>query len=202
MKHEAIETNVGLMIVGIIIAISFGTLVELVPLMFLKETNEPIAGLKPLPALELEGRDIYIREGCNTCHSQMIRPLRAETERYGHYSVAGEFVYDHPFLWGSKRTGPDLARVGGRYSDDWHRAHLYNPRDVVPESNMPAFPWLFEKTISGDKTGTKMEALRTVGVPYTDDDIAGAKAAVEGKKEIDALVAYLQQLGLLLKSRR
>lgn len=202
MKHEAIETNVGLMIVGIIVAISFGTLVELVPLMFLKETNEPIAGLKPLPALELEGRDIYIREGCNTCHSQMIRPLRAETERYGHYSVAGEFVYDHPFLWGSKRTGPDLARVGGRYSDDWHRAHLYNPRDVVPESNMPAFPWLFEKTISGDKTGTKMDALRTVGVPYTDDDIAGAKAAVEGKKEIDALVAYLQQLGLLLKSRR
>ncbi len=140
MKHEAVEKNVGLMIILIIVALSFGTLVELVPLMFGKQTNEPIAGLKPLPALELEGRDIYIREGCNTCHSQMIRPLRAETERYGHYSVAGESVYDHPFLWGSKRTGPDLARVGKRYSDDWHRAHMYNPRDVVPESNMPAFP--------------------------------------------------------------
>ena len=202
MKHEAVETNIGLMIVGMIIAISFGTLVELVPLMFIKETNEPIAGLKPLPALELEGRDIYIREGCNTCHSQMIRPLRAETERYGHYSVAGEFVYDHPFLWGSKRTGPDLARVGGRYSDDWHRAHLYNPRDVVPESNMPAFPWLFEKTLSGEHTAQKMTSLRMVGVPYTDDDIADAAAAVAGKKEIDALVASLQQLGLLLQSRR
>ncbi|RLQ21473.1 cytochrome-c oxidase, cbb3-type subunit II [Seongchinamella sediminis] len=202
MKHEAVETNVGLMIIGIIIAISFGTLVELVPLMFIKETNEPIAGLKPLPALELEGRDIYIREGCNTCHSQMIRPLRAETERYGHYSVAGEHVYEHPFLWGSKRTGPDLARVGKRYSDDWHRAHLYNPRDVVPESNMPAFPWLFEKELSGESTGRKMSSLRAVGVPYTDEDIAGAKAAVEGKKEIDALVAYLQQLGTLLQSRR
>jgi cytochrome c oxidase cbb3-type subunit 2 len=202
MKHEVIETNVGLMMIGIVIALSFGTLVELVPLMFLKETNEPIAGLKPLPALELEGRDIYIREGCNTCHSQMIRPLRAETERYGHYSVAGEHVYEHPFLWGSKRTGPDLARVGKRYSDDWHRAHLYNPRDVVPESNMPAFPWLFDKELSGDLTGKKMSSLRIVGVPYTDDDVAGAKAAVEGKKEIDALVAYLQQLGTLLQSRR
>lgn len=202
MKHEAVETNIGLMIVGIIVAISFGTLVELVPLMFLEETNEPIAGLMPLPALELEGRDIYIREGCNTCHSQMIRPLRAETERYGHYSVAGEHVYEHPFLWGSKRTGPDLARVGKRYSDDWHRAHMYNPRDVVPESNMPAFPWLFDKELSGDLTGKKMSSLRTVGVPYTDEDIAGAKAAVEGKKEIDAVVAYLQQLGTLLQSRR
>ena len=202
MKHEAIETNVGLMMIGIVIALSFGTLVELTPLFFIKETNEPIAGLKPLPALELEGRDIYIREGCNTCHSQMIRPLRAETERYGHYSVAGEHVYEHPFLWGSKRTGPDLARVGKRYSDDWHRAHMYNPRDVVPESNMPAFPWLFDKTLSGDLTGKKMASLRMVGVPYTDDDIAGAKAAVEGKKEIDALVAYLQQLGTLLQSRR
>ncbi len=202
MKHDAVEKNVGLMIILIIVALSFGTLVELVPLLFAKETNEPIAGLKPLPALELEGRDIYIREGCNTCHSQMIRPLRAETERYGHYSVAGELVYDHPFLFGSKRTGPDLARVGQRYSDDWHRAHLYNPRDVVPESNMPAFPWLFEATLSGDKTGDKMAALRMVGVPYTDDDIAGAKAAVEGKQEIEALVAYLQQLGTLLQSRR
>ena len=202
MKHEAVEKNVGLMIILIIVALSFGTLVELVPLIFGKEVNEPIAGLKPLSAMELEGRDIYIREGCNTCHSQMIRPLRAETERYGHYSVAGEFVYDHPFLFGSKRTGPDLARVGKRYSDDWHRAHMYNPRDVVPESNMPAFPWLFEKKINGDKTGSKMAALRAVGVPYTDEDIAGAKAAVDGKAEIDALIAYLQQLGTLLQSRR
>ena len=190
------------MIVLTLVALSFGTLVELVPLMFAKETNEPIAGLKPLSALQLEGRDIYVREGCNTCHSQMIRPLRAETERYGHYSVAGEFVYDHPFLWGSKRTGPDLARVGKRYSDDWHRAHLYNPRDVVPESNMPSFPWLFDNDINGEVTGTKMASLRTVGVPYTDDDIAGAAAAVAGKKEIDALVAYLQQLGTLLQSKR
>jgi cytochrome c oxidase cbb3-type subunit 2 len=202
MKHDVIEKNVGLMIVLTLVALSFGTLVELVPLMFAKETNEPIAGLKPLSALQLEGRDIYVREGCNTCHSQMIRPLRAETERYGHYSVAGEFVYDHPFLWGSKRTGPDLARVGKRYSDDWHRAHLYNPRDVVPESNMPSFPWLFDNDINGEVTGTKMASLRTVGVPYTDDDIAGAAAAVTGKKEIDALVAYLQQLGTLLQSKR
>ena len=202
MKHDVVEKNVGLMIILTIVALSFGTLVELVPLMFDKETNEPIAGLMPLPALELEGRDIYIREGCHTCHSQMIRPLRAETERYGHYSVAGESVYNHPFLWGSKRTGPDLARVGKRYSDDWHRAHLYNPRDVVPESNMPAFPWLFENEIKADVTGIKMARLRTVGVPYTDDDIAGAGAAVTGKKEIDALVAYLQQLGILLQSKR
>jgi cytochrome c oxidase cbb3-type subunit 2 len=202
MKHDAVEKNVGLMIILVIVAISFGTLVELVPLFFDKQTNSPIAGLKPLPALALEGRDIYIREGCNTCHSQMIRPLRAETERYGHYSVAGEFVYDHPFLWGSKRTGPDLARVGKRYSDDWHRAHLYNPRDVVPESNMPAFPWLFDDSVNPQRTGAKMSALRTVGVPYTDEDISGAAAAVEGKKEIDALVAYLQQLGTLLQSRR
>jgi len=202
MKHQAIEKNISVMIILIIVAISFGTLVELVPLIFGKQVNEPIAGLKPLPALELEGRDIYIREGCNTCHSQMIRPLRAETERYGHYSVAGESVYNHPFLWGSKRTGPDLARVGQRYSDDWHRAHLYNPRDVVPESNMPAFPWLFEDEVDATGTGAKMAALRSVGVPYTDDDIAGAEAAVAGKKEIDALVAYLQQLGTLLQSRR
>ncbi len=202
MKHEVVEKNVGLMIVFIIIAISFGTLVELVPLMFIKQTNEPLAGLKPLPAMVLEGRDIYIREGCNNCHSQMVRPLRAETERYGHYSVAGEFVYDHPFLWGSKRTGPDLARVGQRYSDDWHRAHLYNPRDVVPESNMPAYPWLFENELNSERTGKKMAALRKVGVPYSDADIAGAAAAVEGKLEIDALVAYLQQLGTLLQTRR
>ena len=202
MKHETVEKNVGLMIILVIVAISFGTLVELVPLFFSKQMSEPVAGLKPLPALELEGRDIYIREGCNTCHSQMIRPFRAETERYGHYSVAGEFVYDHPFLWGSKRTGPDLARVGGRYSDDWHRAHMYNPRDVVPESIMPSYPWLFDYDIDGSKTGDKMAALRVVGVPYTDDDIAGAAAAVEGKKEIDALIAYMQQLGTLLQTRR
>ncbi len=202
MKHDVVEKNIGIMIILIIVALSFGTLVELVPLIMSKNMQEPIAGLKPLPALQLEGRDIYIREGCNNCHSQMIRPLRAETERYGHYSVAGELVYNHPHLWGSKRTGPDLARVGERYSDAWHRAHLYNPRDVVPESNMPAFPWLFDNTLSGEDTGLKMAALRKVGVPYTDDDIAGAKTAVEGKKEIEAVVAYLQHLGLLLKSRR
>lgn len=202
MKHEVVEKNVGLMIVFIIIAISFGSLVELVPLIFGKQVSEPIAGLKPLPALELEGRDIYIREGCNNCHSQMIRPLRAETERYGHYSVAGELVYNHPHLWGSKRTGPDLARVGQRYSDDWHRAHMYNPRDVVPESNMPAYPWLFNNEINSERTPRKMIALRRVGVPYTDEDIAGATRAVEGRLEIDALIAYLQQLGTLLQTRR
>ncbi len=202
MKHEVVEKNIGLMMVLIIVAISFGALVELVPLIFGKEVREPIEGLKPLSALELEGRDIYVREGCNVCHSQMIRPLRAETERYGHFSVAGEFVYDHPFLWGSKRTGPDLARVGGRYSDDWHRAHLYNPRDLVPQSNMPAFPWLFDRDINGDRTGGKMAALRAVGVPYSDADIEGAAAAVSGKKEIDAVVAYLQQLGTLIQRRR
>jgi len=202
MKHEAVEKNIGLMIILVILALSFGTLVELTPLFFLKETNEPIAGLEPLDAVELEGRDIYIREGCYNCHSQMIRPLRAETERYGHYSVAGEFVYDHPFLWGSKRTGPDLARVGERYSDEWHRAHMYNPRDVVPESNMPAYPWLFENELNSEGVSAKMRALRLVGVPYSDQDIDGAAAAVEGKTEIDALVAYLQQLGTLIKTRR
>lgn len=202
MKHEVVEKNLGLMMGLILVAISFGALVELVPLIFGKQVNEPIDGLEPLSALELEGRDIYIREGCNVCHSQMIRPLRAETERYGHYSVAGEFVYEHPFLWGSKRTGPDLARVGGRYSDDWHRAHLYNPRDLVPQSNMPAFPWLFDNEVDAGSTGGKMAALRAVGVPYSDDDIEGAAAAVEGKKEIDALVAYLQSLGTLIQRRR
>jgi cytochrome c oxidase cbb3-type subunit 2 len=202
MKHDVVEKNIGLMMVLIIVAISFGALVELVPLMFSKDANEPIDGLMPLSAMQLEGRDIYIREGCHVCHSQMIRPLRAETERYGHFSVAGEHVYEHPFLWGSKRTGPDLARVGARYSDDWHRAHLYNPRDVVPESNMPSFPWLFDNDIDGSITGDKMSALRTVGVPYTDEDIAGAATAVEGKKEIDAMVAYLQQLGTLIQRRR
>ncbi len=202
MNHEKVEKSVGLLIVLIIVAISFGTLVELVPLMFSKETNEPVAGLEPYPALELEGRDIYIREGCNNCHSQMIRPLRAETERYGHYSVAGEFVYDRPFLWGSKRTGPDLARVGERYSDDWHRAHMYNPRDVVPESNMPAYPWLFRNEVNAERTPRKMATLRKLGVPYSDEDIEGARAAVEGKKEIEALIAYLQGLGTLIQSRR
>lgn len=202
MKHEAVETNIGLMIILIIVALSFGTLVELVPLIFDRNTNEPIAGLKPLTPLQLEGRDIYIREGCNTCHSQMIRPLRAETERYGHYTVAGELAYNHPHLWGSKRTGPDLARVGKRYSDDWHRAHLYNPRDVVPQSNMPAFPWLFDAEIDGETTAKKLRALRSIGVPYTDADIASAPDAVAGRYEIDALVAYLQQLGLLIQSKR
>ena len=200
MNHEILEKNVGLMIIAIIIAISFGTLVELAPLMVQRQTTEPMEGLMPLEALTLEGRDIYIREGCVGCHSQMIRTLRSETERYGHYSVAGESVYNHPFLWGSKRTGPDLARVGGRYSDDWHKLHLFNPRDVVPESNMPAYPWLFEAKLDGALTGTKMNALRMVGVPYTDEDIAGAGAAVEGKTESEALIAYLQQLGTILSN--
>jgi len=202
MNHEIIEKNLGLMIAGIIVAISFGALVEIVPLFFSKQVNEPIEGLKPVTALQLEGRDIYIREGCHVCHTQMIRPFRAETERYGHYSVAGEQVYEHPFLWGSKRTGPDLARVGGRYSDDWQRAHLYNPRNVVPESKMPSYPWLFTAKIDHKLTPKRMEALRTVGVPYTDEDIAGASDAVKGKYEIEALVAYLQQLGTLLKNKR
>ncbi|OOV86599.1 cytochrome-c oxidase, cbb3-type subunit II [Oceanospirillum linum] len=202
MKHENIEKNVGLMIVLILVAVSFGGLAEIVPLFFQKETTQPVDGLKPLTALQIEGRDIYIREGCNVCHSQMIRPFRAETERYGHYSVAGESVYNHPFLWGSKRTGPDLARVGGRYSDDWHRAHLYNPRDVVPESKMPSYPWLFSNTLDGKLTARKLETLQTLGVPYTAEDIANAKAGVQGKKEIEALVAYLQQLGTVLKDKR
>lgn len=197
-QHAAVEKNVGLLIVFTLIACSLGGLAEIVPLMFQKETTTPIEGLKPVAALELEGRDIYIREGCNVCHSQMIRPFRAETERYGHYSVAGESVYEHPFLWGSKRTGPDLARVGGKYSDDWHRVHLNNPRDVVPESNMPGFPWLATTVLDGEITGAKMKALRKVGVPYTDEDIAGAQAKVAGKTEQDAVVAYLQQLGTLL----
>lgn len=201
MNHELIEKNIGLMIPLIVVAISFGFLVEVVPLFFHKDMQEPIEGLKPHTALQLEGRDIYIREGCTTCHTQMIRPFRAETERYGHYSVAGEHVYEHPFLWGSKRTGPDLARVGGRYSDAWHRAHLYNPRNVVPESIMPAYPWLFTDKVKHQLTGEKMAALRAVGVPYTDADIAGAADAVKGKTEIEALVAYLQQLGTTLKTK-
>ena len=199
MRHEDIERNLGLMVVLIFVAISFGGLTEIVPLFFQRQTTEPIEGLRPLSALELEGRDIFIREGCLGCHSQMVRPLRAETERYGHYSVAGESVWDHPFLWGSKRTGPDLARVGGRYSDDWHRVHLLNPRNVVPESNMPAFPWLDERALDGAQTASKMRALRRVGVPYTDEDIAGARAAVENEKEMQALIAFLQQLGTHLE---
>lgn len=202
MNHEAVEKNVGLMAIIILIVISFGGLAEIVPLFFIKETTEPVAGLKPFNALSLEGRDIYIREGCHVCHTQMIRPFRAETERYGHYSVAGEFVYEHPFLWGSKRTGPDLARVGGRYSDEWHRVHLNNPRDVVPESNMPSFPWLNSNMLTGDDTAKKMQALRTVGVPYSDDDLASAKSLVEGKTEMDALVSYLQDLGTVIKTKR
>lgn len=202
MNHDTIEKNIGLMLALVIVVISFGGLAEIVPLFFDARVNEPIEGLMPLQALQLEGRDIYIREGCVGCHSQMIRPLRAETERYGHYSVAGESVYDHPFLWGSKRTGPDLARVGGRYSDSWHRVHLVDPRSVVPESNMPGFPWLETNTLDGSDTAAKMRALRSVGVPYTDADIAGAQEAVSGRTEMDALVAYLQQLGTHLKARR
>ena len=201
-SHEIVEKNVGLMIVLILVAISFGGLVEIVPLFFQKETTQPVAGMKPLTALQMEGRDIYIREGCHVCHSQMIRPLRAETERYGHYSVAGESVWDHPFLWGSKRTGPDLARVGGRYSDDWQRAHLMNPRDVVPETNMPGFPWLAERELTGEYTSKKLEVFRNFGVPYTDEDIRKAPYVVQGKTEMDALVAYLQQLGTVIKSKR
>ncbi len=202
MSHEVVEKNVGLMALLIVLVISVAGLVEIVPLFFLKSTTEPVEGLMPRTALELEGRDIYVREGCYVCHSQMIRPFRAETERYGHYSVAGEFVYDHPFLWGSKRTGPDLARVGGRYWDDWHRVHLINARDVVPESNMPGFPWLAENTLDGVLTPKKMQTLRTLGVPYTEADIAGAQAAVAGKTELDALIAYLQNLGTVIKSQR
>ncbi len=202
MSHEKVEKNIGLMMILIIVVISFGGLVEIVPLFFLKDTTEPVQGLKPYTALQLEGRDIYIREGCYVCHSQMIRPFRAETERYGHYSVAGEFVWDHPFQWGSKRTGPDLHRVGGRYSDEWHRAHLINPRDLVPESNMPGFPWLAENRIDASLTPKKLEAMRTLGVPYSQADIDGAAAAVEGKTEMDALIAYLQVLGTAIKTRR
>jgi cytochrome c oxidase cbb3-type subunit 2 len=201
-RHDIIEQNMGLLIVLIILVVAVGGLVEIVPLYFQRSTTEPVAGLKPLPALQLEGRDIYIREGCNTCHSQMIRPFRAETERYGHYSVAGEFVYDHPFVWGSKRTGPDLARVGGRYSDEWHRIHLDNPRDLVPESNMPSYAWLARVPVDAAVLPAKLRALRKVGVPYTDDDIAGAAAAGKGKTEQDAVVAYLQGLGLVLRNVR
>jgi cytochrome c oxidase cbb3-type subunit 2 len=199
MSHEIIEKNVGLMAILVLIVISIGGLVEIVPLYFVKSTTEPVEGLKPYTALQLEGRDVYVREGCYNCHSQMIRPFRAETERYGHYSVAGEFVYDHPFQWGSKRTGPDLARVGGRYSDDWHRVHLINPRDVVPESNMPGYPWLETSKLDGKHTAKKMQVLRTLGVPYSDEDIKNAGEAVKGRSEMDAMIAYLQVMGTALK---
>ena len=196
MQHEKVEKNLGIMTLLILFAISFGGLVEIIPLFFISDTTEPAPGLKPYTAIQLEGRDIYIREGCHVCHTQMVRPLRAEVERYGPYSQAGEFVYDHPFLWGSKRTGPDLHRVGGRYSDEWHKAHLWNPRDVVPESNMPAFTWLFENEIDSSKTARKLSAMRMLGVPYSDEDIANSAQEVAGVTEIDALVAYLQGLGL------
>jgi cytochrome c oxidase cbb3-type subunit 2 len=202
LNQEYIEQNVGWMIVLVVIAVSFGGLAQIVPLYFQKATTEPVAGVKPYTPLQLTGRDVYLREGCYNCHSQMIRPFRAETERYGHYSVAGESVYDHPFQWGSKRTGPDLARVGARYSDEWHRVHLRNPRDVVPESNMPGYPWLARTAADAESVPAKMKALRAVGVPYTDAEIAKASAEVQGKTEEDALIAYLQNLGLAMKSAR
>lgn len=202
LTHDKIERNVGLLVVLTVLTISVAGLVEIVPLFFQQSTTVPANELvKPYDPLRLSGRDIYIREGCYNCHSQMIRPFRAETERYGHYSVAGEFIYDHPFQWGSKRTGPDLARVGGRYSDLWHRTHLLNPRDVVPESNMPAYAWL-DRPLNDNDIEIKMRALRKVGVPYTDDEIAGARAAIEGKSELDALIAYLQGMGTAIKQVR
>src|SRR4029453_18833905 len=197
--HERIETNNLLMIVLILIAVAIGGLVEIVPLFFQRSTTEPVAGLKPYGPLQLVGRDIYLREGCYNCHSQMVRPLHAETLRYGHYSMAGEFVYDHPFQWGSKRTGPDLHRVGGKYSDEWHRLHLQNPRDLVPESNMPAYPWLFTNKVDDGSIAAHMTGLRRVGVPYGDAEIAAAPQAGRGKNEIDALVDYLQVLGTAVK---
>jgi cytochrome c oxidase cbb3-type subunit 2 len=200
-SHEWIEKNPWLLIALVTLVVSVGGLVEIVPLFFQKSTTEPIAGLKPYTPLRLAGRDIYVREGCYNCHSQMIRPLRAETERYGHYSVAGEFVYDRPFQWGSKRTGPDLARVGGRYSDEWHRTHLNNPRDVVPESNMPNYPWLAKTSLDPAEIAPKMRALRRLGDPYTDAEIAAAPAELKDKTEEDALIAYLQGLGTLIKTR-
>ena len=193
--HEKIEKNVGLLAVFIAVAVSFGGLAEIVPLMYQAEAVQPLPGVKPYPALELAGRDVYVREGCYNCHSQMVRTLRFETERYGHYSLAGESVYDRPFQWGSKRTGPDLARVGGRYSDAWHRVHLNDPRDVVPESNMPSFPWLSKNRVDGDAVQSHMQALQRLGDPYSEAEIKAAPAAVEGKTEMDALVAYLQGLG-------
>ena len=199
LTHDMIERNQALLIVLVILVVSVGGLVEIVPLSFQKSVTEPVAGLKPYTAMQLTGRDLYIREGCYNCHSQMIRPFRAEVERYGHYSTAGEFVYDHPFQWGSKRTGPDLHRVGGRYSDEWHRIHLNNPRDVVPESNMPGYTWLAGAPANAADIQAKMRALRLVGVPYTEEDIAKAEAELKDKTELDSLVAYLQVLGTALK---
>ncbi len=199
LTHDLLERKVWMMAVLMVLVVSVGGLVEIVPLFFQRSTTEPVAGLKPYPPLQLAGRDIYIREGCYNCHSQMIRPFRAETERYGHYSVAGEFVYDRPFQWGSKRTGPDLARVGGRYGDAWHRLHLHNPRDVVPESNMPAYPWLERNAVDASDIETKLKVLRMLGHPYTDEEIAGARAELAGKTEQDALIAYLQGLGRPLR---
>ena len=198
-SHARVETSNLLMIVLILVSVAFGGLVEIVPLFFQKSTTEPVTGVVPYTALQLAGRDIYVREGCYNCHSQMIRPFRAETLRYGHYSVAGESVYDHPFQWGSKRTGPDLARVGAKYSDEWHTTHLNNPRDLVPESNMPAYPWLLKNTVDASQMPAHMGALRKVGVPYSDDDISKSVEAVSGKTEMQALIAYLQMLGLALK---
>ena len=200
--HDKVEKNIGLMIVLIIAVISVGGLVQIIPLFFQDSLTEPVAGLEPYSPLRLEGRDIYVRESCYVCHSQMIRPFRAETERYGHYSVAGEYVYDRPFQWGSKRTGPDLHRVGGLYSDEWHRVHLINPRDVVPESIMPGYPWLQESPLDGSDIQAKMQTLRALGVPYTDAQIEAAPQALEGKSEMDALIAYLQGLGIQIKTRR
>jgi cytochrome c oxidase cbb3-type subunit 2 len=202
LTHAQIERSNTLLIVLTLLVVAIGGLVEIVPLYFQRSTTEPVAGLKPYSPLRLVGRDIYIREGCYNCHSQMIRPFRAETERYGHYSVAGEFVYDHPFQWGSKRTGPDLARVGGRYSDEWHRIHMINPRDVVPESIMPAYPWLATASVAGVDVQARMRALRRVGVPYSDAEIAAAPKELEGRTELDALIAYLQGLGTSLKQAR
>ena len=201
-SHETIEKNIGWMVILIVLVVSIGGLVEIVPLFFQRSTTEPVTGLKPYTALQLAGRDIYTREGCYNCHSQMIRPLRAETERYGHYSVAGEFVYDHPFQWGSKRTGPDLHRVGGKYSDEWHRLHLRQPRDLVPESNMPAYSWLQKQKLDVSESAPRMSALRAVGVPYSDAEISASSKDVEGKTDEDALIAYLQVLGTALKSSR
>ena len=201
LTHDSIEKNVVWLVTLTILVVSVAGLVEIVPLFFQRSTTQPVTGVKPYDAVRLAGRDIYIREGCYNCHSQMIRPFRAETERYGHYSVAGEFVYDHPFQWGSKRTGPDLARVGGRYSDEWQRIHLMNPRDVVPESIMPAYYWL-DRPVRRDDIAKKMRALREVGVPYSDADIAGAREALKGKTELDVLIAYLQGLGTDLKQTR
>jgi len=202
ITQDLIERNLAWMVVLIVVVVSVGGLVEIVPLYFQNSTTKPVPGIKPYTPLQLAGRDVYLREGCYNCHSQMIRPFRAETERYGHYSVAGEFVYDHPFQWGSKRTGPDLHRVGGRYSDEWHRTHLNNPRDVVPESNMPGYPWLAKAAISAPGIEARMRAMRTLGVPYSDEEIGKAREELDGRSELDALIAYLQNLGTAIKTKR